>query len=306
MKDLPFFGGVELGGSKTVCAVGSTSMGILEQVRLATEDPSATLEAAIQYFRERSKSQRVESLGIASFGPLDLNPDSSTFGHIGLTPKGGWSWTELLDLFRRELGIPVYLQTDVAAAALAESRFGAANDVDQFVYLTLGTGIGGAAIVRGRLLKGPFHPEMGHIPVYRMEGDTFEGSCPFHGSCLEGMASGSSIAARVGRDAHEVPLDHEVWKYHAGYLAQGLASYTYVLAPGCIVLGGGIALGRDGLLPRLRDELREALAGFQEPGNLEYDYLRSAVLGGDAGIRGALLLAELGAEAGAVSRPLKS
>lgn len=289
-----FLAGIEFGGTKTICAIGSVAQGIVDERRLATQNPETTLGEAIAYFRAQQRRQNLLALGIASFGPLDLERRSSTFGFITSTPKPGWAGTDLVRRFKNALKIPVFAHTDVAAAALAEHEQGAGRGADDIVYLTIGTGIGGAPIVRGRLLVSKPHPELGHIPVSRVPGDRFGGSCVFHGACLEGMASGSAISARTGCSAELLPRGHRVWSFVVEYLAQGLAAYTYILAPSRIVVGGGIILGSKSMLPLLKAKLERRMAGYQEPPNIDSDYLVKAELGQQAGVYGALLLASLG------------
>lgn len=285
----PRLGAVEAGGTKVVCVVGDATGRIAERARIPTTGPDETLAAAVAFFADRS----IEALGIASFGPLELREGHPRHGWITATPKPGWRDVDLVGTLARALGVPVAIDTDVNGAALAEGALGAARGTSSHAYVTVGTGIGGGAVVDGRTLRGLVHPELGHVAVPRAAGDGFAGACPFHGDCLEGMASGPALAARFGAPAERLAggeLDRAVG-LAAWYLAAGLRSLVYVLAPERIVLGGGVA-ALPGLLPRLREQLRATLAGY--PGLPEHetdDFVVPAALGADAGPIGALLLA---------------
>lgn len=288
-------GGIEAGGTKFICLVGTSPDDIRATERIEVADPSATLPAAIRFFRGALDSGLpVRAIGIGSFGPLELRHDHPAYGWITRTPKPGWSGVDLVGPFREALGLPIGFDTDVNAAALGEGRWGAARGLRSFVYLTVGTGIGGGAVVEGRVVHGLGHPEMGHVAVPRHPGDDFAGACPFHGACLEGMASGTAIAARFGRRAETLagPDRERAVELAAFYLAAGVRTLTYALAPERVVVGGGMA-SMDGLLDRTRTLLGEQLAGY--PGLLEHDpgsYLVAAGLGAMAGPAGTLVLAE--------------
>jgi fructokinase len=263
--------------------------------RLPTRDPAATIADAVAFFRAAADDGHpIDALGVASFGPLELRPGHPRHGCITTTPKPGWPGTDLLGPLREALGVPVALDTDVAAAALAEGRLGATRGVRSFVYVTVGTGIGGGAVVDGTPVHGLPHPEIGHVSVARLPGDELPGVCPFHGDCLEGMASGPAIAARWGRPAEELDgadLARAV-EVEAHYLAAGLRNVVYALAPERIVLGGGVAR-MSGLLPAVRTRLSEALGGYPGlPEQAAADFVVAPALGPAAGATGALLLAE--------------
>ena len=216
-------GGIEAGGTKFVCVVGDGGTGIEAEARFATRDPESTLADALSFFRKTKAVAPLDAIGIAAFGPLELRRSESRYGFITRTPKPGWSDTDLVGPLRRELGVPVAIDTDVNGAALAEGRWGAARGLRSFVYVTAGTGIGGGAVVDGRPVHGLVHPEMGHLSVTREPGDDFPGQCPFHGDCFEGMASGSAMAARWGRPGEELTgadLARAV-ELEAAYLAAG-------------------------------------------------------------------------------------
>lgn len=292
----PLYAGIEAGGTKLVCAVGTGPDDLRAETRLPTTTPEETLGRAIDFFRrERRTHGALAAVGIASFGPVDLDRDSPNWGHVTSTPKPGWAHTDLAGIVGRALDLPVAFDTDVNGAALAEGRWGAARGLATFVYVTVGTGIGGGGMVHGELLHGLVHPEMGHMLVpHDREADPFAGICPFHGDCLEGLASGPAIAARWGRAAHELPDDHPAWDLEAGYLAAAAANLTMVLSPQRVVLGGGV-MERGQLFPKVRRRARERLNGYVRSPALgaEIDaYIVPPALGKRAGVLGALALAE--------------
>lgn len=288
-------GGIEAGGTTFVCVVGPSPDRIAREARFPTRDPAATIADAVAFFRgAAARGHVVDALGVASFGPLELRRDNPRYGSITTTPKPGWSGTDLAGPLREALGVPVGIDTDVTGAALGEGRLGAARGLRNFVYVTVGTGIGGGAVVGGAPVHGLPHPEMGHVSVTRLAGDDFPGVCPFHGDCLEGMASGPAMTARWGRPAQELAgagLERAV-AVEAHYLAAGLRNVVYALAPERIVLGGGVA-GLPGLLPALRARLADALAGYPGlPEQAADDFVLPPGLGAAAGATGALVLAE--------------
>ena len=286
-------GGVETGGTKTVCAIGSGPNDLRAQACFATTTPAETLGRVVEFFRAHTVRMPCAAIGIASFGPLDLDPASATVGCLAATPKPGWSHADVAGPVRRALARPVRLDTDVNAAALAEHRWGAGVGYDPLVYVTVGTGIGGGAVVAGRPLHGLVHPEMGHMRIPRDVSDAFPGTCPFHGDCLEGLASGPGIQARRGLPAEALPVDDPVWALEARYLALGLANIVTVLSPRRIVVGGGV-MRRAGLLDEVRTEVQRVLAGYVGTpaitGAIE-SYIVSPQLGERAGVLGALALA---------------
>jgi fructokinase len=230
-------------------------------------------------------AQRVAAVGVAWFGPLDLDEHSPTYGFVTTTPKPGWQRADVAGAFL-VLGVPVALDTDVNAAALGEYRWGAGRGVEPFVYVTVGTGIGGGAIVNARPLHGLGHPEMGHLAIPRDPTDAFGGACPYHGACLEGLASGVALRARWGVAPETLPEDHEAWRLQARYLALGVVAIAAVLAPRRVVLGGGVMRAR-GLLERVRTETDAVLAGY-----VRAPELRAPDLGERAGVLGAVALAQ--------------
>jgi fructokinase len=287
------YGGLEAGGTKFVCAVGSGPDDIQDEVQFPTTTPEETIGCAIDFFR--AHEGRLTAIGIASFGPVDPDPASPTCGFITTTPKPGWSDTDLAGAVRRALSVPVGFDTDVNGAALGEHRWGAAQGLDTFLYLTIGTGIGGGGMVGGKLMHGLIHPEMGHIRLpHDLDADPFPGVCPFHGDCLEGLASGPSIESRWGQSPETLPSDHPAWKLEAHYLALALVNYICTLSPQRIILGGGV-MKEGHLFPRIRAEVQDLLNGYvQAPEILDGidHYIVPPALGGRAGVLGAIALAE--------------
>jgi fructokinase len=289
-------GAVEVGGTKVVCLVGSGPDDVVARAQIPTEEPNRTLAAVVAFFqREVASGGPLAAVGIASFGPVELRRSHPRYGFIRTTPKPGWSGIDVLGPLQRALGVPMGFDTDVNGAALGEGRWGAARGLDTFVYLTVGTGVGAGAVAGGRVMHGLGHPEMGHLAVSRQPEDDFAGTCPFHGGCLEGMASGAALAARWGRPAEQIAGDQlrAVVGLEAAYLAAGLRAIVYALAPQRIVIGGGVA-ALPGLFPLLRDHLSTALGGY--PGLPEHaadDFVVPATLGSLAGPAGALVLADL-------------
>jgi fructokinase len=287
------FGGVEAGGTKWVCAVGTRPDDIQATLSYPTGEPQETIAKAIEFF---ACNGPLAGIGIASFGPIDLQPDSPTWGYITTTPKPGWSDVELAPAFQRALGTPVAFDTDVNAAALAERRWGAAADVDTFVCITVGTGIGGGCIVGGQLLHGLLHPEMGHMRIPHDRGrDPFPGSCPYHGNCLEGLASGEAVRQRNGYVGDD-RWDDGTQRLEAEYLALGLLNLVCALSPKRIILGGGV-MEQPLVLPLVRGRLQELAASYFDTHALAggiNDYVVRPGLGGRAGVLGAIELARLG------------
>ena len=284
------YGGIEAGGTKWVCAVGSGPEDIRALVTFPTTTPEETLATAVRFFAEHGP---IEALGVGSFGPIDLRQASPAFGTITTTPKPGWGGTDLLSPLRAAFGVPVAFDTDVNAAAIGELHWGAAAGLDTFCYVTVGTGIGGGVIVDGRPLHGLLHPELGHmlVPHDRVR-DPFDGVCPYHGDCLEGLASGVSIRRRWGVAAEDA-TDPDVWRLEAEYLALGLANLVCSLSPQRIVIGGGV-LKQPLLLPLVRARLVEVLAGYVdaiEVGAGIETYVVPPALGDRAGVLGAFALA---------------
>ena len=282
------YGGIEAGGTKFICAVGDNAE-IFEEVRFPTSDPEETIARTIDFLSQQGP---LAGIGIGSFGPLDLNPSSPTFGYITSTPKKNWAQTDIAGEVQRALSLPVAIDTDVNTAALAEHLWGAARGLNTFIYLTVGTGIGGGGMTEGNLLHGLQHPEMGHIPIpHDLDEDPFEGSCPFHGDCLEGLASGPALHARWGVHPEKLPIEHPAWALEAKYLGQALAIYTYIISPQRIIIGGGV-MEQKGLLSLIRTELQKALGNYSVPIEGIGSYVVRPELGDRAGVLGAIALAK--------------
>jgi fructokinase len=263
------FGAIEGGGTKFICALATAPepSAIVESARIDTSDAERTLAEVAAFFRGRG----VEALGIAHFGPIELDAASRQYGHVLSTPKPGWAGRPVVPVLARELGLPlarVRWATDVGTAALGESRWGAGRGADPLLYLTVGTGLGGGVLVDGRPLSGLLHPEIGHVPLPRAlladgSPDPFPGVCPFHGRCWEGLACGPALAARTGRAGESLADDDPAWDVEAQYLALGVATCTLVLSPRRVIMGGGVVESRaDWLLPRVRRRLVEYLNGY--------------------------------------------
>lgn len=290
-----YVAGIEAGGTKFVCAVGSGPDDIRAETRFPTTRPEETIGQALAFFREQSERYGPPAaIGIAAFGPLDPNPVSPTFGTITSTPKPGWRDADLAGPLRTAFGAPVAFDTDVNGAALGEWRWGAAQGLDNFVYLTIGTGVGGGGMVNGRLMHGLVHPEMGHMPLpHDRVADPYPGRCPFHGDCLEGMAAGPAVGERWGRPAYELPPDHPAWDLEAHYLALALQGLICTLSPERIILGGGV-MEQPQLMPMVRQKVQSYLNGYvQSPAILERidSYIVPPALGNRAGVLGAFALA---------------
>jgi fructokinase len=288
---------VELGGTKCVCVLGTGPTDVREQVRVVTRDPASTLaEIEAVLTRWRDTHGTFEALGVASFGPLDLARASPTYGQITTTTKPGWSNTQVAGRFAQAFGVPVGFDTDVNGAALGEGEWGAAQDLDNFAYVTVGTGVGVGLIVSGKTIFGCSHTEMGHIRIARLPGDTWPGHCSFHGDCVEGLASGPAIQARAGVRADSLPDDHPVLVSVGHALAQMLHTMVLTTAPERIIIGGGVLASREGLLARIRAQLVKSLNGYVKADLLLHDaatYVVPPALGLMSGALGALVLARL-------------
>lgn len=293
----PLYGAIEAGGTKFVCAVGTGPEDLRDEVRFPTGRPEETLGQALDYFRQAQKKHgKLAALGIGSFGPVDLDRASATWGSITATPKPHWADTPVAPLFGREFGVPVGFDTDVNGAVLGEHRWGAGQGLDNLVYLTIGTGIGGGMMAGGRLIHGLVHPEAGHILLPRDPAvDAYKGFCPFHDNCLEGLAAGPSLEKRWGVKGSELGPEHPAWDLEAHYLALGLQSFLSILSPQRIILGGGV-MDQPQLFPLVRQKLLALNNGYIRHPRLTPEGIGSYVvppgLGNRAGILGALALAE--------------
>ena len=250
-------GALEAGGTKMVCAIGDESGKIYEQVSIPTETPEITMPKLISYFEER----KIEALGIGCFGPIDPDKKSETYGYITSTPKLAWADYNIVGTMEKSLMIPVGFDTDVNGSVLGEVTFGQAKGKKCVVYVTIGTGVGAGIYIEGKLLHGMLHPEAGHILIRKKSSDTYSGCCPFHGECMEGLASGPAIAGRYGKPAVELKDDRAVWELEAYYIAQALVTYTLCYAPQRIILSGGV-MHQEQLFPIIREEFTKLMAGY--------------------------------------------
>ncbi len=282
------YGALEAGGTKMIVAIGDESGNILERVSFPTLTPKETMPRMIDFFR----GKEIQSLGIACFGPIDLNKSSKTYGYITSTPKLEWRNYDIVGEFKRALGVPVGFDTDVNGSLLGEITWGCAKDKTDALYLTIGTGIGGGVMTNGKLLHGMLHPELGHIKLAVESGDTYTGKCPYHGTCFEGMAAGPAIEERWGQKAVELADRDEVWELESAYIAQALSSYILTLSPQIIILGGGV-MHQTQLFPLIRKKVLEQLNGYINTSEIQNidKYIVPASLNDDQGIMGAVKLA---------------
>ncbi len=290
------YGGIEGGGTKFVCAVSDGTTDLLNRVVIPTTRPADTIRAAIEFFQreEVRHGAPLAAIGIGTFGPVDLDPASDRYGYITQTPKPGWAFTDLVGPVRAAFpNLPIGFDTDVNAAALGEQRWGAAQDWHTFVYLTVGTGIGGGAMIGGRLLHGLIHPEMGHILLPMREDDPLvRGVCPFHPNCLEGLACGPAIEQRWGAPGQDLPPDHAAWDLEAHYLALAAVDLLVTLSPQGLIFGGSVMHQRQ-LFPLLRQKTAALLNNYLIHPRLENldDVIVPPGLGDDAGVLGSVALA---------------
>jgi fructokinase len=303
-------GGVELGGTKCICILGTSPTDVRMQISLPTgSDPQSTLNNIERVLRNGiALHGPIVGLGIASFGPLNLDRQSAQFGSISRTPKPGWSHTPLAAFFARAFEVPTCIDTDVNGAALAEGRWGAAQGLADFSYITVGTGVGVGLVVNGALAHGFAHPELGHVRIPRPSAaaSAFAGTCPFHGDCVEGLASGGAIAAQAGAPAEDVPPEHPAWGTATLALSQLVHVIVLASAPRRILMGGGVLQGRPHLLTRVRRGLEESLKGYIDlPAHVgELDqYIVAPGLASAAGPLGALALAAAAATPAAATTP---
>lgn len=296
MNNEPLYGAIEGGGTKFVCAVGTDPNDLRAEIRVETTSPEETLSRVVKFFHEQeAKFGKLASIGFACFGPLDPNPASPTYGHILPTPKPGWTNANVVGLLKDAFNVPIVFDTDVNGAALGEWHWGAAQGLDTFIYLTIGTGIGGGAYVEGKLLHGLIHPEMGHILLrHDRDKDPFAGTCPFHGDCFEGLACGGAMEKRWGQPGETLSAEHPAWDLEAEYVAQALTNYTLTLSPQRIILGGGVG-SVPHLLPKVRARTRELINGYiQSSIILEHieTFIVNPGLCNRSGVLGAIALAK--------------
>ncbi|MBV6450595.1 MAG: putative fructokinase [Anaerolineales bacterium] len=296
MGSVKLFGGIEGGGTKFNCIVGTSPDDIRREARFPTTTPNETLDETIRFFQQAEADfGNLTALGIASFGPLDVQPASPTFGFILPTTKPHWSNFNILSKLKSAFDIPIALDTDVNGAAFGEWTWGAAQGLDTFIYLTIGTGVGGGAMVNGKLVHGLLHPEMGHIRIpHDIQRDPYEGWCPFHKDCFEGLASGPAMEARWGQKAETLPPNHPAWDLEAHYIALALANFIVTLSPQRIIFGGGVST-QSFIFPMIRQKVLENLNGYvQSPAVNEKinEYIVPPALGYRSGMLGAIALAQ--------------
>jgi fructokinase len=292
---MKIYGGIESGGTKFVCAVATSPEDMRAETRFPTTNPEETLQKTIAFFQEyeRSSGVKLAGIGISSFGPVDLDPISPTYGYITSTPKPGWKQTDELGPIQEKMQIPIAFDTDTNGAAIGEAAWGAAENLDDFLYLTIGTGIGGGGLINGEPLHGMVHPEMGHIRIpHNFERDPFPGSCPYHGDCFEGLASGPAMEKRWKTRAEYLPVHHPAWELEADYIAISLHNYICEFSPERIILGGGV-MRQEYLFPMIRKKVLDSLAGYiQSPLLLDHidEYIVPPGLGDSAGVMGAIAM----------------
>ncbi len=283
------YGALEAGGTKMVCVIGDEKGTIFEKAVIPTRSPDETLADIITFFKEKD----IAALGIASFGPVDLDPTSETYGYITTTPKQGLGNCDIMGILKKSLQIPVGFDTDVNGSLLGEVMFGQSAGLDDVVYITVGTGIGGGILSGGKPVHGMLHPERGHMLIRPRTDDPYEGKCPYHRNCLEGMASGPAIAERYGKRGEALGDRQEVWDLEAYYLGQAIVNIILTLSPRRIILGGGV-MEHLQLFDLIRGYVREMLGGYIKAKELEdlTEYIVPASLGGEQGIKGCLYLAD--------------
>jgi fructokinase len=291
------FGGIEAGGTKFVCAVGSGPQDLVAETRFPTTTPDETMHRVIEFFKTKINDLGpLAALGVASFGPLDPKLDSPTYGYITSTPKPGWANFDFVGSLKRAFDLPVGFDTDVDGAVLGEWRWGNGKGLDSLVYLTIGTGIGGGAMANGAVIHGLLHTEMGHLRIpHDLHHDPFPGICPYHGDCWEGLACGPAIEKRWGKKAESLPVDHPAWRLEADYLASALMNLILVLSPQRIIMGGGV-MSQAALFPLVRQRVLERLNHYIKSSQIVEkieQYIVPPGLGAKSGVLGAIALAEL-------------
>ena len=283
------FGAIEAGGTKFLVAIGDINGNITNRETIPTTTPKETISKIIEYF----KKNPVDSIGLACFGPIDPDKNSKTYGYITTTPKPGWANYDICGEIKKEINVPIGFDTDVNGACLGEAKFGGAKGLNNALYLTIGTGIGGGALVEGNLLHGLLHPEMGHISIVRKDDDNYEGICPFHKCCLEGMCSGPAIEARYGMKGADIPKDHKAWDLIGYYIGQACSIYVLTLSPKKIIIGGGV-MNRTHVFDYIRKYTQQFLNKYIQKNEVfnEIDnYIVPSQLGDNSGILGAIALA---------------
>jgi len=281
-------GALEAGGTKMVCAIGDEDGKIIKRSVFPTQTPDITMPMLIDFFAKED----LDALGIGCFGPIDPNKNSSFYGYITSTPKLAWRYYNIVKAFNDALNIPIGFDTDVNAAALGETAWGALKDCEVGMYITIGTGIGIGVCIHGKPLHGLMHPEAGHILLRKLENDTYKGNCPYHSDCFEGLAAGPAIEGRWGKKGYDLKDVPEVWDMEAHYIAQALADYILCYSPNRIVLGGGV-MHQEQLFTLIRERVPGYLGGYINSDLINKkidDYIVPTGLGDDSGIKGALRL----------------
>ncbi len=290
---MDYFGGIEAGGTKIKCLVAADRKNILSEKEIPTSTPEQTLPEVVKFFRgvEQANQLTLRGLGLAFFGPLDLNPSSATYGHITTSPKLEWQGFDILSYFHKEFQFPLHLETDVNAAAIGEGKWGAAQGLANYIYITVGTGIGGGVVVNGVPITKLIHTETGHILLQRARDDGFSSVCPFHENCAEGLASGPALWSRWKTDPLSLPDEHPAWELESIYIAQLLHNLTLSCAPERIILGGGV-MTHAGLIERIRAKFLESLNRYvSSPIVLDVNsFIVSPALGSLSGSLGAVAL----------------
>ena len=294
-------GAIEAGGTKFVCAVGTGPQDLHRTEFPTGDDPARVLSQVMDWLGEQQRRRgTLQAIGIASFGPVDLNDASPTYGYITSTPKAGWRNTDIVGAVRRAFpNIPVGFDTDVNAAALGEYRWGNGVGLQDLLYVTIGTGIGAGGMVGGRLLHGLVHPEMGHMLLPRVPGDIFEGVCPYHGACWEGLCSGPALLRRSGMPAEQLPPEHEAWALETQYIAYAVVNMVCLLSPRRVIIGGSVRkagrLGPERFFQMVREKVQATLKGYVVSPALNEEvgsFIVPPLLGDDAGVCGAIALAQ--------------
>lgn len=280
------YAAIEAGGTKFVVAVADHDLNIVSRFKTDTKHPEIVMPRVISFLQQF----KIESIGVGSFGPIGINNDLVSYGKIKHTPKNGWQGFDFLGNLKRFFDVPIYWTTDVNIAAYGELKMGAAKDKKNIVYLTVGTGIGGGVIIDGKIMNGYSHPEIGHILMQPMTEDKFEGICPYHSYCLEGIAAGPALEVRAGKKAELLEASDPIWDIEAFYLAQGVCDLTVSFSPEMVIFGGGVS-NQTQLFDKIRGSFEKQLNNYVDVPELD-KYIVHAGLGDDAGIMGGLLLAK--------------
>ncbi len=293
----PLYAGIEAGGTKFVVAVGAGPGDLRAETRFPTTTPAETMQRTLEFLRQQQELHgTLTAIGVSSFGPVDPNPASPTFGYITTTPKPGWAQFNFIGALRQVFPLPVGFDTDVNGAALGEGRWGAAQGLDTFLYLTVGTGIGGGGLANGKLIHGLLHPEMGHLRIpHDWTADPFPGTCPYHGDCFEGLASGPAMEKRWGARAENLPTGHPAWELEATYLSLALNNFILTFGPQRIIIGGGV-MSQPQLFSLVRHKVQTLLNGYLQVSQILdgiESYIVPPALGSRSGVLGGIALAEL-------------